>query len=1080
MNIPPTTCPAVVRAIVFVCAITFLTVPVLAQETTATLYGTVRDPKKATVSNARVAATNELTNFTRFTVTDDKGNYTLPLLPVGRYELSAEAVGFEKYLQKGITLTVNQAARVDIDLVVGSLSEVVQVISEAGLVNTQNGAVGQVIGKRKIDDLPLNGRNFLQLANLQAGITPEITLVTDFTPDHPGRFTFNANGLRIQSNNFLLDGADDNDEFQGAAAGVPSPDALQEFRILTNGYSAEYGRGGGAQVNVVTRSGTNDFHGNLYDFLRNDFFDARNFFSATVPPLKQNQFGGTFGGPLRRDRTFFFGSYEGFRRREGDPASAVVPSLLERNGDFSQSARKPIDPVTRKPFPNNVIPPERISLLSRNVIGLYPAPNRGTNQLNVTGNGSLDSDQFLARVDHNLSKKNTLTGRYFFESGTSLRPFTFPPPVNVPGFPFSDEFGFQNWVLSDTHTFSPQLLFEARFAYSRTRTLFNQPKSTIDPHALGFTFPVVGQPQVPLMILSGLTTIGASFETNALRRDNIFQYQGQLTYIHGRHNLRAGGDVFRNQFSLGEDNRKSGQFVFSGALSGNPIADLLLSLPASFSQSNGGQPAYFFSTNIQPYVQDDIRVSRRLTLNLGLRYELNLPTHEKYNRLFAFRPGQKSQLVPNAPTGLVFVGDPGLPDLVKTDKNNFAPRFGFAWDIFGDGKTSLRGAYGIYYDSILGRLYGNYVVNPPFTSTVNLSTPRNFSDPFNGQSPFASGAAGMTFPQFLSLNVIDPNYRSPYNQQWNLSIQREVTKDFVLEAAYVGTKGTHLPGTRVLNTAVFVPGNSTARNIDQRRPFGPAFGAINSFESSFDSNYHSLQLTANKRLNHGLSFLAAYTFSRSIDNGSFPSGRLAIRVGTIPQDQNNLRAERGLSNFDVRHRFVISYLWEIPAFRSQKGLLGHVFGGWQLNGITTFQSGRPFVIQDSTDPNLDGVASDRPDVIRNPNLPSGQQTVEHFFDTGAFARVPQGTNRFGNAGRDIVIGPGYNNFDASLIKRFPLFEMARAEFRWEIFNLFNRPNFDNPGGGAPSNDIASPVFGSLQSTLPNSQRIMQFALKINF
>ncbi len=371
------------------CAFMLLTAPAFAQETTATLYGVVRDSNKAVVPHAAVMATNQSTGFARQTATDDNGNYTLPLLPVGNYEVSVVANGFQKYVQKGLTLTINQAAHVDVELIVGIVSDTVMVTSEAGLVNTQNGTVGQVVNQRKIEDLPLNGRNFLQLANLQAGITPELTLVTDFTPDNPGRVTFNANGLRVQSNNFLLDGADNNDGTQGAAAGVPSPDALQEFRILTNGYSAEYGRGGGAQVNVVTRSGTNSFHGNIYDFLRNDIFDARNFFSAAVPALRQNQFGGTFGGPLRQNRTFFFGSYEGFRRRQGTTASAVVPSLLEQKGDFSQSARKPVDPVTRQPFPNNVIPTGRISALARNVISLYPLPNRGTNQLNTTENGKL-------------------------------------------------------------------------------------------------------------------------------------------------------------------------------------------------------------------------------------------------------------------------------------------------------------------------------------------------------------------------------------------------------------------------------------------------------------------------------------------------------------------------------------------------------------------------------------------------------------------------------------------------------------------------------------------------------------------
>ena len=1051
----------------------------LAQETTATLFGTVRDQQKASVAKTRITATNEQTSFSRGTVSDENGNYILPLLPVGNYELTAEASGFQKYLQTGITLTINQVARADIELIVGSLAEVVQVTSETGLVNTQNGTLGQVINQRKIQDLPLNGRNFLQLATLQAGITPGISLISEFTPSHPGQVTFNANGLRQQSNNFLLDGADNNDGFLGTAAGVPSPDALQEFRILTNAYSAEYGRGGGSVVNVVTRGGTNDFHGSLYEFFRNDVFDARNFFSSKVPALKQNQFGGTFGGPIRKDQIFFFGSYEGFRQRQGITASSVIPSLLERAGDFSKSATKPVDPITRQRFANDVIPASRINQIAGNILALLPAPNRGPNQLSATNNGSTDSDQFTARIDHNLTRKDNFSARYFYENGSSFKPFTNPPPINVPGFPFSDNYRFQNLVLSDVHNFSPQVINELRFAYSRTRTCYNKPGYQIDPKSLGFNYPILGGANIPLIFMSGLTAIGTSSETNGLRRDNIFQYQDHVTYLRGRHNLRAGVDIYRNLFSLREDNSNNGSFNFTGAFSGNPIDDLLLGLPARFSQASPGAPAYFSSTYFQPYLQDDFRLSRRVTLNLGLRYDLNLPVKEKYDRLIGFRPGKKSELVPNAPTGLLFQGDSGLGQIFKTDKNNFAPRLGFAWDIFGDGKTSLRGGYGIYYDIVLGTLYGNFVVSPPFTTTVNVSSLRSFSDPFGGTSPFSGGAPGLIFPQFLTINVIDPDYKTPYNQQWNLSVQHELTKDFLIEVGYVGTKGTNLPGTRVLNTAVFGPG-ATARNVDQRRPFGPAFGQVLNFQSTFDSSYNSLQVTANKRLSRGLSFLAAYTWSKTIDDGSFPTGRRAIRVGTLAQDQNNLRAERGLSNYDARHRFVVSYLWEIPIFRAQKGLVGHLLGGWQINGITTLQSGRPFVIQDSSDPNFDGVASDRPDVIHNPNLPADESTVDHFFDAGAFVRVPAGTNRFGNAGRNIVIGPDYKNFDLSLIKHFGLWEKARGEFRWEVFDLFNHPNFDNPGGGAPANDIASPVFGRLQSTIPNSQRIMQFALKLNF
>ncbi len=1058
------------------------------QETTASMQGAVSDVNQAFVSGAKITATNQATGFVRTAISDESGNYALPLLPVGRYDLAVEAANFQRFVQRNIVLVLNQDARVNVQLTAGAVSETVEVNAEASLINLEQGALGQVIGRRRIDELPLNGRNFLRLATLQAGVTPNIMLLSEFTPAHPGQVSFTVNGLRAQSNNFLLDGTDNNDSFIGTAGGVPSPDALQEFRILTNAYSAEYGRGAGAVVNIVTRGGTNKFHGSAFEFVRNDVFDARNFFSDTVPKLRQNQFGGTFGGPIRQNKTFFFGSYEGFRQIQGVTASAIVPSLQQRQGNFGAAAsiRDPLRTGnctatdTTACFPNGIIPLDRFSPVTRRILDFLPAPNRGTNSFVSVRDGKTDSNQFLVRGDHNFSARNSFSIRYFFEDGNSIKPFTLPPPINTPGFPFADKFRFQNLAVSDTHVFSPNLIYEFRFGHAYTKLDFNKPAFQIDPRSFGFTFPSLGKPNFPLIFISGLTAFGTSFETDGLRRDNVYQFKNHLTYIRGRHSIKTGVDVFRNLFNLQENNNLAGTFNITGGVTGNPVADFLLGQPSRFTQGSPGEPAFFRSTYAQPYIQDDFRINNRLTLNFGLRYELNLPVSERRNGMIAFRPGEKSQTYPNAPRGLLFQGDPGVEQIVPTDKNNLAPRVGFAFDVFGDGKTSLRGGYGIYFDSLLGTLYGNFVTSTPFTVAVNAPTPRNFADPFSGASPFVGNLDPTTlFPNLLSLNVIDPNYESPDAQQWNLTVQREITKDFVVEASYVGTKGTHLPGTVVLNTAVFSP-TATAQNVEQRRPFAPAFGRILNYQSTFNSNYHGLQLTANKRFSRGFSFLAAYTFSKTIDDGSFPTGRRAIGIGTIPQDQKDLRNERGLSALDARHRFVVSYLYELPFFRSQKGVLGKIFGGFQFNGITTIQTGRPILIQDGSDANLDGVASDRPDLIGNPNLPRGERTPNRFFNTSAFARVPARTNRFGNAGRNIVTGPGYNNTDVSLFKRIAIRERANIELRWEVFNVFNTPNFENPNGGVPTNNIASPVFGSLLNIVPNSERIMQFAVRFSF
>lgn len=1046
------------------------------QETTGTIRGIVTDPARAVVRGATITATNQSTGVQRKVQSGAEGGFVFPLLPVGAYEFTAQAPGFRRYVRRGIQVSVAQQLELDIALTLGEVSETVVVVGSAEEVNTTRGSAGQVMETTAIQQLPLNGRNFLQLATIQAGVAPRGAAVTESTPVLPGQQTFSVNGLRPQSNNFLLDGADNNDGVLGSAASVPSPDALDEFRILTNAYSAEYGRGGGAVVNVLTRGGTNQFHGSAYDYLRNSTFDARNFFSPTVPSLIRNQFGGTLGGPVRKDRTFLFGSYEGLRQKQGTVASATVLSARERQGDFSLTATKPRDPATNAAFPNNLIPASRINPIARNILALMPLPNAGPNTLISTADNVTNANQFLLRGDHAVSSKNALSARYFRQTGDIAKPFTFPPPVNIPGLPFEDEFGFQNAVVTDTHTFRGNLINEARINVGRTRTFNNHPAYRIDPASLGFTYQAAN---IPMILGSGLTAFGTSTSSDGLRRDTTFQLQDHVTWVKGRHTVKFGLDFYHNRFSLREDAGVNGSFNFTGGVSGSTAADLLLGLASRFSQASAGTTAYFRSNLIQPYVQDDFRISRRLTLNLGLRYELNLPVSEAQNRLLAFRPGQKSQLVPAAPTGLLFQGDSGVHQIIRTDKNNWAPRVGFAWDVFGDAKTSFRGGYGLFYDSVLGVIYTNTAVSLPFTVSASPATVQSFANPWGTQNPFSQANSGLFFPSLSQLTVIDRNYTTPYSQQWNLSLERALPRNVVITAGYLGTRGLHLPGSQVLNAGAFAPG-ANSRNIDARRPYGPAFGQILNFMSELNSSYHSLQLSGSKRFSHGLTFLTSYTFGKALDQSSFPTGRLAVRVGTLVQDQNNYAAEKGLANFDQRHRFNVSYVWDLPWLRSRKDAVGFIAGGWQLSGIVSVASGQPFIIQDGSDPNVDGVASDRPNLIRNPNLPASQRTLAKWWDTGAFTRIPSGTNAYGNAGRNIVIGPNFRNFDASLAKSFRLREATNLQFRWEVFNVPNHPNFANPSGGSPTNDVSSPLFGQIQSTQANNERVMQLGLRLTF
>jgi hypothetical protein len=1058
-----------------------LTSSAWAAQTTGTILGTVKDQNGAILPGAAMTATNELTNLTRTVTADAAGNYTLPLLPVGKYTMTAELSGFKRYVRTGIVLEVNQSARVDITLLVGAVTEAITVEAGAQLVDTTTSALGEVIEERKMVQLPLNERNFLQLGLLQAGITPGISVSPIAGSPNPGGVAsnFQVNGLRLQANNFLLDGADNNDPFHGTAAAVPSPDALQEFKILTNMYSAEFGHAGGAIVNVVTKSGTNEFHGNVYEFLRNDVLDARNFFSEKTPKLRRNQFGATFGGPMVKNKSFIFGSYEGFRLRQGITKSATVPTALERQGNFSQSASQPFDFINSQPFPNGVIPPNRMNAVARRLLQFYPLPNRGINQFTSTQDLTSDRNQFTIRLDHSFSEKNKFTARYYFEEGFTVKPFQntiFGVDVSVPGFPHKDDFRIQHVVVSDTHVFSPHLIGDLRVAFNRSRILALVPQFDDNPSDFGFNIPTTQKPNLPLITIAGFTTIGQNNEANSFRHNNIFQYQGSLSYTTGKHSFKTGADIRRTQMNNQADVVNPGSYLFLGIFTRNPFADFLLGNPLLFLQGGGDSVRNWRFAAYQFYAQDDFKVRPRLTLNVGLRYELNTPGTDERDRTVAFRPGQQSRVRPETPPGLVFPGDPGVTrSTIQTDKNDFGPRLGFSWDVFGDGKTSVRGGYGIFYDTLIGLFPNELTFNAPFYLVIALVPPPSFENPYQSHNPFIANSKGeFSVAPFSQFEILDRNIRSPYVQQWNLTIQRELGKDFLAEISYVGTKGTKLIGTRNINAARFIPGQSNPGNVALRRPFAPQYGPLFNYETVFNSSYNGLQFTVNKRFSQGFSLLAAYTFSKALDLLSIPINfETTPGQATYPQNQNDLRAERGRAAFDIRHRFVLSYVVDLPFFKGRGGALEKALGGWQVSGITTFQTGSPLTVLDSSDPSLDGDATDRPDLVGDPN--QGPHRVERFFNTAAFRPVPFGSGRYGNAGRNIVTGPGFNNFDFSLIKEIKLSETRYFQFRAEFFDLFNHPNFD-----LPVNDITSPNFGQIQNTKPNSERQIQFGLKFYF
>jgi outer membrane receptor protein involved in Fe transport len=1043
-------------------------------QTTGSMVGRAIDPSGAVVPGVAIKATNQATSFSREATTGASGEYVLSLLPVGHYTVTAQKEGFDLYRVSDVVVNVNENIRIDVPLALKKAAESVSVIaSSVAEVETRSATLGKVIDETKIEDLPLNGRNFLNLAVLQPGVVPAMSLGSNNTPEFPGgeKSDFQVNGLRLQSNNFLLDGADNNEPFLGTAMATPSPDALEEFKILTNNYGAEFGGGGGSIVNIITKGGTNQFHGSLYEFFRNDVLDAENFFAIKKDKLRRNQFGGTFGGPIVKERTFFFFNYEGFRLRQGQTQIATVPSDPQRAGIFPGGTVTSINPTAAALLP------------------LIPRANVGTNEYVASPVQVQNTDQYNARIDHKITDKNYLSVRYFLINGTNDRNFTntlFGVSINLPNFPLEDNYRIQNLSASDTHFFSSALSNEFRFGFNRGR--FDSAISTIvrDPASLGFNLPSTkAVHNMPLIALAGYTAFGTFNDSPSYRRENIYQFQDNLTWVHGRHSFRYGAQILKNQMDIpSSDSIGEGAFLFlpkpeTAMMNYVPIPDAFANFLQGqfdlFTQAGGVTTRQWRFSSYNFYGEDQIRVTPRFTLTIGLRYELPIPPVDIKNRVVAYRPGRQSTIHTNAPSGLLFVGDPGITrSTVETDKNNFAPRFGFAWDPKGSGKMSLRGGYGIFYDRLIGLLPFQFGLDPPFDIIPSIPNfvenhvipGSSFGDPFAGGSPFAGKTAQQVadsniFPLFSFLQVMDPRMRTPYVQQWNLTYQYQVAKDIVLEAAYVGTKGTKLVQPVDLNT-----------QVGSGRPLVPNFFQLSNYQTTDNSSYQGLQISANKRMGYGLTFLGSYTWSHSIDGSSIPVNFLNPNSEAIfPEDKNRLRLDRGNSAFDTRHRFVLSALYELPFLKSSSGFAHNAIGNWQVNGILTWQTGFPFTVLDTSDPNLDGQPTDRPNQVGNP-FRSGTRTPQKWFDAAAFVHPPLGTD--GLVARNSLEGPGISNLDFSLFKNFRVSERQNVQFRAEFFNLFNHPNFD-----IPVNDFNSPAVGQIHNTrLPNRQ--LQFALKYTF
>ncbi len=1084
------------RSIVF-CLVLFAGVG-LCQDPTGVIEGRVVDETASVVPGASVKIVHLETALTTEQETTQEGAFRFPLLAIGPYELAIKAEGFARVVQRPIKIGVGEIARLEVRLQVASSSETIFVEAATPLVSTADASLGRVVTGREITELPLNGRNFSQLGLLQSGVAPPTSGVVKSGGSLRSGHAYAVNGQRPESNNFLVDGARTVNRVDGGFALRVPVDAIAEFRMLTHTAPPEYGGTSGSTTSVVTRSGGNDLHGVLYEFLRNDKLDARNFFSADVEPLKQNQFGATLGGPIRRDRAFFYGYYEGFRNRQGITRAAVVPTAEQREGDFSKiidpqtgQPRPLINFLTGEPFPNNRIPAQMIHPISLNVQEYYPLGNLGPSLFSSTQVGTNNYDQGGAKIDWTLSQQDALSLRFAHSAGSNINPLSIKG-AGVPGFPVGDDITTTLLTVTETHQFSPYSVNAFRAAYFRNDFFFDKRFNQTPPRALGFeyesTLDLAEGP--PFFNINGYAPVGDPITGPRDSLQNSFEVYDSLSWFHGKHSLKLGGEFRRTVIDARYGIASNGFFVFAPFPASDPYANFLTGNPVVFFQAGGDLARTMRNWDLAGFAQDEWRVHPKLTLNLGLRWEVITPLDEKNDRLNAWAPGEQSTIRPDAPRGLLFPGDTGVSNAIAPIYSRaLNPRFGVAW---APGENfSIRSGYGIFWDGFTNG--ANAVLQAPvsalpWTQAYQIPGPfLNFANPFGSQPPFDQEG----YPRPTTVLTIDRGMRPTYSQNWNFSLQRSFLRDFMVEAQYVGTKGTRVVRFIEANPAVHGPG-ATSQNADRRRIYAGCgdtgacdFASAGLLVNATNSTYHAAQLSLSRRFSTGAGFQVSYWYSKALDyvsslnlSGSAP--QLIAGENDLPQNPFDWNAEHGPSLFDARHRLTASYIYSIPGFSNAEGAKKFILSGWQLNGILTLSGATPFTVYDTTNvsqqgshPEVSGFFSSRPDLVADPN--SGPRTVEQWVSPGAFRRLNPITEagRFGNAGRNVARGPGVGNFDISLVKAFAFNERTRLQFRAECFNLTNHANFS-----LPVNDLASPSFGRILEAGPS--RLIQFGLKLLF
>jgi hypothetical protein len=1087
--------------------------------------GAITDPTGAAVAGAKITVTEVGTGTVRTAETAADGFYAIASLRPSTYDLAVEKSGFRPVSSKGLVLQADQSITVNLPLAIGAVSESIEVNAAVAQVDTSTSTISEVVDQRRIVELPLNGRNAASLALITAGtvLGPPTGADEGNTKTFPVSQSISANGARQNQTSYRLDGANNNDIYTNTNQPFPFPDALQEFSVQTSNYSARYGGNAGGVVNIVTKSGTNEFHGDLFEFNRNSVFNAHNFFSASRDQYKRNQFGGVVGGPVDipgvyhgKNKTFFFVGYQGTRiRNTNNSTSSIVPTAAALNGNFSSYLTKSLtgikNPLTGQNFPNAQIPVTMFDPAAVKLTSYLPVAASGNGQIFYASPIAQSFDETIVRVDHNLSEKDHLTGRYFYDR------YNNDPYLDLHNYLSNAPYAVitsNNFMLNETHTFGPGLVNDFRFSVAREVASRGPASGSINAGDLGVN--IYQPPGAKILESISVTNFFSVSQTDpaSFTRDQ-YNLSDAVSLSKGSHVMSFGVDAYRSWIIIRNQFHQPGNWSFSGDYTGLGLADFLLGDLRTFNQGNGE-----FKDNRMNgfglFFTDDWRVNRRLTINLGLRFDPFFPWKETKGRVEVFNPaaynaGQVSTVFPGAPPGLLFPGDSGVPQYgLRSNFKNFGLRVGFAYDLTGDGKTSLRAGFGMFYDSLQNGIYNNRFVDvSPFSLQVNYSPnprPLGNPNPITFSNPYPAGFANpFPAPYPPPKNIVFPlpalvasydvsnggRYQTPVSYAWNLTLERQLRADWLVRFAYVGSHASHLLETLELSPIV----QGTKNHLY------PQYSDIAEAAQDINSSYNSLQLTAQKRFSKGLTLQVNYTYSKSMDDLPFGQSITTVvnsQYSPIPWNYpGRHQFDTGPSEFDHQHRFVGTFVWDMPRLLNAPAVVRYLVGGWELSGLLSAQTGGPVTAIAGKDQSGTGLGTDRASFVSGvdpygtSNSCAGVQAIcVAYLNPAAFALPASGT--FGNVGKGALRGPGMFTYDGGLFKTIPLRgERLKLQFRAEFFNLFNRANFYNPGvgidnsrsaqanssNGAPSNPTQV-GFGSIKAAF--DPRIGQLALKMVF